>query len=149
MKIITAFFLVLMMAKGCTSSELKKESENISFEYEASTRGNYFKTLVKQDTVFNIKGRNQVAERKDLSKSEWNGVLKALSDVDVSKLNNLKAPTEKRFYDGAMMATFRLIYKNETYQVPVFDHGNPPKEIEKLVNEVLKVSQIKNKNNDD
>ncbi|NBL65055.1 hypothetical protein GV828_07560 [Flavobacterium sp. NST-5] len=149
MKIITAIFLVLMMTKGCNSSELQKESENISFEYEASTRGNYFKTLVKQDTVFNIKGRNQVAELKDLPKKNWNSVLKKLSDVNVAKLNNLKAPSEKRFYDGAMMATFKVIYKNETYQVPVFDHGNPPKEIEKLVNEVLKVSQIQNKNNDD
>lgn len=142
MKIISAFVLILMMAKGCTSSELKKEGEHISFEYEASTRGNYFKTLVKQDTVINIKGRKGVAEQKNLPKKDWNSVLKEVEKIDPAKIETMKPPSNKRFHDGAMMAVLKIIYKEKTYQTETFDHGNPPSEIKPLVDRILKVSDV-------
>lgn len=140
MKILFPFIVLLFMAKGCTSSELKKESENISFEYEANTRGNYLKRLVKQDTIFAIKTRGGLPMQKELSTSDWNSLLTLLSKVDVANIPNLKAPSEKRFHDGAMIASLKVIYKDKTYQTTDFDHGNPPAEIKDLVNKVLEVS---------
>ena len=99
MKILSTFILVLLMAKGCTNSELKKESEKISFEYVANTRGGYKKVIAKQDTVYTIKTRGGEAVQKQLSKSDWNSLLDLLSKVDTEKMKDLKAPSEKRFYD--------------------------------------------------
>ena len=130
------------MAKGCTNSELKKESENISFEYEAHTRGGYKKVLAKQDTVYTIKSRGGEAIEKKLSKSDWNSLLSLLSKVDAEKMKDLKAPSDKRAYDGAMMAELKVIYKDKTYQTPTFDHGNPPAEIKDLVNKIIEVSDL-------
>ena len=128
------------MAKGCTNSELKKESENISFEYEANTRGNYLKRIVKQDTFYAIKNRGGDLVEKTLSKTDWNSILGLLSKVEIAKIPDLKAPSEARFYDGAMMANLKVIYKDKTYETPTFDHGNPPAEIKDLVNKILEVS---------
>jgi len=140
MKILSTFILVLLMAKGCTNSELKKESENISFEYEANTRGNYLKRIVKQDTFYAIKNRGGDLVEKTLSKTDWNSILGLLSKVEIAKIPDLKAPSEARFYDGAMMANLKVIYKDKTYETPTFDHGNPPAEIKDLVNKILEVS---------
>lgn len=140
MKILFPFIVLLFMTKGCTSSELKKESENISFEYEANTRGNYLKRLVKQDTIFAVKTRGGLPMQKELSKSDWNSLLTLVSKVDVANIPNLKAPSEKRFYDGAMIAGLKIIYKDKTYETQNFDHGNPPAEIKDLVNKILEVS---------
>lgn len=145
MKIISTFILVLLMAKGCTNSELKKESENISFEYEANTRGSYKKVLAKQDTVFSITKRGGEAVYKKLSKSDWNSLLNLLSKVDATKIADLKAPSEKRFYDGAMIAGLKVIYKDKTYESSSFDHGNPPAEIKDLVNKIIEVSDLDKK----
>lgn len=142
MKILSTFILVLLMAKGCTNSELKKESENISFEYEANTRGSYRKVIAKQDTVYTIKSRGGEAVEKKLSKGDWNSLLNLLSKVDAEKIKDLKAPSEKRFYDGAMIADLKVIYKDKTYESSSFDHGNPPAEIKDLVNKILEVSDL-------
>lgn len=145
MKILSTFILILVLAKGCTSSELQKESENISFEYEAHTRGGYKKVLAKQDTVYTIKSRDGKAVEKSLSKSDWNSLLNLLSKVDVTKIADLKAPSEKRFYDGAMIAQLKVIYKDKTYESATFDHGNPPAEIKDLVTKVIEVSDLDKK----
>ena len=145
MKILTTFILMLFMAKGCTNSEIKKESENISFEYEANTRGAYLKRLVKQDTAIAIKTRGGLPVQNTLAKNDWNSLLTLLSKVDVTKIPELKAPSDKRAYDGAMMAELKVIYKDKTYQTPTFDHGNPPAEIKDLVNKILEVSDLDKK----
>jgi hypothetical protein len=142
MKILSTFILMLFMAKGCTNSELKKEIENISFEYEAHTRGGYKKVLAKQDTVYTITKRDGEAVEKTLSKSDWNSLLNLLSKVDATKIADLKAPSEKRFYDGAMIAQLKVIYKDKTYESASFDHLNPPSEIKDLVNKVIAVSDL-------
>lgn len=143
MKLFSAFVLVLVLAKGCSSSELRKESENISFEYEATTRGNYAKIIAKQDTVFTIKGRKGETVEKKLSRSDWNSLLDLLAKVDAKNIQNLKAPTEKRFYDGAMIASLTVIHGKDTYKSAAFDHGTPPKEIEKLVEKIIAVSELR------
>lgn len=145
MKILSTFILMLFMAKGCTPSEVKKESENISFEYEAMTRGGFKKVLAKQDTIYSINAREGKAIEKKLSKSDWNDMLTLLSKVDVENIKNLKAPTEKRFHDGAMIAKLRVIFKDKTYESATFDHKSPPAEIEKLVNKIVESSDLDNK----
>lgn len=142
MKILSAFVLVLVLAKGCNSSELRKESENISFEYEAVTRGSYKKIIAKQDTIYTIKGRDGKAIEKKLSRTDWNEMLDLLAKVDKGNMQNLKAPTEKRFYDGALIAGLTVIHNKDTYKSASFDHGNPPKEIEKLVEKIIAVSDL-------
>lgn len=142
MKILSTFILILVLAKGCTSSELQKEGENISFEYEAMTRGSYKKIIAKQDTIYTIKNRDGVAEEKKLSKSDWNSLLTLLSKVDKENIQNLKAPTNKRAYDGALIAKLKVIHKDKTYESNSFDHGNPPAEIEKLVEKLIASSDL-------
>ena len=69
----------------------------------------------------------------------------AYRTVDVVKLSSLKAPTEKRFYDGAPITNLRITKNKEVYQTTDFDGGFPPKEIENLVNVLLDVAEKLNK----
>ena len=59
-------------------------------------------------------------------------------------LPNLKAPTEKRFYDGAAIAGLKITFKGKTFETTNFDHGFPPMEIQKVaetVNSLFKSEQ--------
>ena len=51
-------------------------------------------------------------------------------------LNDYKAPTEKRFHDGAAIGKLKITYQGKTYESTEFDHGNPPVEIEKFVDKL-------------
>ena len=48
---------------------------------------------------------------------------------DVTILDQLKAPSEKHQYDGAMYTTIEVVWDNKTYKSVGFDDDNPPKEL--------------------
>ena len=137
MKIISILFLTIFLGKGC-NAEQKQDIETAVIEYTANTRGFYQKITVQKQkfTVSkNRDGKDTPAEQK-ISNSDWKKIIEAFQEVDLEGIPTLKAPTEKRLYDGAAIADLKIIYQEKTYRTQPFDHGNPPIEIEKLVNKI-------------
>lgn len=145
MKKFAAIVLLALFAVGCASA-LKKESDKISFEYEAITRGSYKKVIVKQDTVITIKDRGlENVTTKGLKNGEWNGILKSLEGVDLDGLNEIKAPSVKHQVDAAPIANLKVIRGDKTYQSSSFDNGNPPQEIKDVVEKIISASDLQKK----
>ena len=123
------------------ANKTEKEEESISFEYSAHSRGT-FKHIIISKKQFSIQNnRGDVALVKKSNQAHWNTLLKASKPIDIENIPNLKAPSEKRFFDGAAIANLKIIYNGKTYETPSFDHGNPPKEIAELVKEILSISE--------
>lgn len=140
MKTAYLLLLILFFGKGC-DSDIKKTSDTISFEYEAMTRGSYKKIIVKKDTLFTIYSSSlEEVKKSEVSKNDWNTLLNLLEKVDLNSIEKLKAPTNKRAYDGALHANLKVIYKYKTYQSNSFDANNPPKEIEEIVHKIVTIS---------
>jgi hypothetical protein len=57
-------------------------------------------------------------------------VNKEISRINLSTINNLKAPTDKRSYDGAMYTL--IISGTKEYTSTTFDDTNPPIELKAL-----------------
>ncbi|KGO83375.1 hypothetical protein Q763_05010 [Flavobacterium beibuense F44-8] len=145
MKKFAAIVLLALFAVGCASA-LKKESDKISFEYEAITRGSYKKVIVKQDTVITIKDRDlKDVVTAGLKNGEWNSLLKSLEGVNLEGLNEIKAPSVKHQVDAAPIANLKVIRGDKTYQSKSFDHGNPPQEIKDVVEKIMAASDFKKK----
>ncbi len=83
--------------------------------------------------------RNGKPLERNISDADWNELLALYQSVNKEGLKDLKAPTEKRFYDGAPMANFSVITKEMTYRSATFDGGYPPAEIEKIVNKIIAI----------
>ena len=145
MKKFAAIVLLTLFTVGCASA-LKKESDKISFEYEAITRGSYKKVIVKQDTVITIKDRDlKDVVTAGLKNGEWNSLLKSLEGVNLEGLNDIKAPSVKHQVDAAPIANLKVIRGDKTYQSKSFDHGNPPQEIKDVVEKIMAASDFKKK----
>lgn len=145
MKKFAAIVLLALFAVGCASA-LKKESDKISFEYEAITRGSYKKVIVKQDTVITIKDSNlKNVVTKGLKNGEWNSILKSLEGVDLDGLSEIKPPSVKHQVDAAPIANLKVIRGDKTYQSSSFDHGNPPQEIKDVVEKIISASDLQKK----
>ena len=134
MKLFTMIFLSLFLGKSCTS-QTKNDLETAVLEYTANTRGFYQKITIQNQMVSVSKDRNgndkPVATK--ISEKDWKELIGYFDAIELDSLATLKAPTEKRFHDGAAIADLKVSFKDKTYQTTSFDHGYPPEAIKKLV----------------
>ena len=137
MKLISLLFLTIFLGKGCDGDN-KQDMETAVVEYTANTRGFYTKIIIENQMVRVSKDRDGIEKpiATKIPDADWKQLVSAFQGMDLEGLPNLKAPTEKRFYDGAAIANLKVTYNGKTYESAPFDHGNPPTEIEKLVTRI-------------
>jgi hypothetical protein len=121
------------MVSGC-SSQKKTDMTSTQIEYSAVSRGLYKKIIVQNKTVSVTKGRNAEAAESKIDDAKWNKIVSEFEKIKPDSIPDLKAPTEKRFYDGAAIGNLKITINGKTYETKGFDNGFPPKKIEKLVN---------------
>jgi hypothetical protein len=134
MKLFTMIFLSLFVSKSC-EGQTKNDLKTAVLEYTASTRGFYQKITI-QDQMVSISKDRSVNEKPvsvKISEKDWKELVAYFETIDLDNLAALKAPTEKRFHDGAAIADLKVTYKDKVYQTTSFDHGYPPETIKKLV----------------
>jgi hypothetical protein len=140
MKTAIALFLSLFMISSCACQK-NTDMKTAVIEYEAQTRGMYQKVLVENQTVFVSKNRDEKPVEVKISDEDWNVLTTEFEKLDLEAVPNLKAPTEKRFYDGAAIANLKITYKGKTYETKAFDHGFPPGGIKKIVTKLVSFTQ--------
>jgi hypothetical protein len=140
MKIISLLAALLFACTSCnckkpTVASTNEKYETLVIEYEANTRGFYQKLVVQNHAISSTDDRNGEKNPivQKISDSDWNALIFEFNKVDLDGLPNLKAPTEKRFYDGAAIAGLKITIKGKTFETTNFDHGFPPMEIQKVV----------------
>ncbi|HAH55272.1 MAG TPA: hypothetical protein DCM02_08330, partial [Flavobacterium sp.] len=116
-------------------------------EYTANTRGFYQKITIQNLMVFVSKDRsgNEKPLATKISEEDWKELAGYFETIELEGLPNLKAPTEKRFHDGAAIANLKIIFKDKEYKTTSFDHGYPPEAIKKIVD---KINTFAKRNND-
>ena len=56
-----------------------------------------------------------------------------IKKIDLQNISNLKAPSNKRAFDGALHATLSIKTESNNYISSQFDDDNPPKELKVLI----------------
>ena len=134
MKLISYILFTLFLSKGCVNQP-KQDFSKSTLTYTAETRG-YFMQITIEDKKLRISKDRETrlpSVRIPLTAADQKKVLAMVKAIDVPNLSQLKAPTEKRFYDGAAIGNLSVTHNGETFGTAGFDHGNPPVEIEQLV----------------
>jgi hypothetical protein len=140
MKIISLLFLTLFLGKNCQSQN-NVDLSTAKIEYTANSRGLYNSTVVENKTVSFTNTRDSKPVSNSLTDAQWNTLIKEFQKVNLEEIPSLKAPTQKRFHDGAAMANLKITYKGKTYESQTFDNGFPPEKIKNLVNTILSFSK--------
>ena len=142
MKIITLIFLTLFLGKSC-DNEQKIDIQSAVVEYTANTRGFYQKIVVQNQTISVYRDRKETAlpVTEKISEADWKELISMFQEIDLEGLQSLKAPSEKRYYDGAAIGNLKVDYKEKTYQTDGFDHGTPPLEIARFVTKITSLAK--------
>ncbi|PIF69630.1 hypothetical protein [Flavobacterium sp. 2] len=133
MRILSLLLLTIFIGTSC-SSQKNADMTKTQLEYTAVSRGIYKKIIVQNKTATVTNGRNAEAVEIKIDDAKWKQIAAEFSKINLENIPNLKAPTEKRFYDGAAIGNLKITQNQKTYETKGFDNGFPPKEIEKLVN---------------
>ena len=152
MKLLTVLFISLFAFLGCNCqkkaiennvSNTEKQSNVPTLEYDEITRGSYLKISLTNNVALITEGRERATREVILPEDVVKQIGIVYNMIDVKQLPNLKAPTEKRFYDGAPTAQFKVIFsKDNIIESTGFDGGYPPSEIETIVNQIRALSKL-------
>ena len=142
MKTLTLVFLTIFLSNGC-DSVTAQDIETAVVEYTANTRGFYQKITVKNKmlTVSKDRDGNDKSAPTKISDADWKELVDCFKTIELDSLSKLKAPTEKRFHDGAAIANLKIRFKDKPYETTDFDDGFPPKEIKKFVNKITSLAK--------
>ncbi len=137
MRVFTMIFLSILLSKSC-EGQTKNDLKTAVLEYTANTRGFYQKITIQNQMVTISKDRSGTEKpfETNISDADWKELVGYFETINLDSLATLKAPTEKRFHDGAAIANLEVKYKDKTYQTSSFDHGYPPETIKKLVTKI-------------
>src|SRR5689334_15837553 len=136
MKTLAFLFLSLFMTKSCHNHKNKTETtqatavkteevqavikenklqETDKIEYEAFSRGYFKKIIFENNQIMVVSDRNNADKGKVvmLSKEDIAEFSRLLKDINLDGLEKLKAPTEKRLYDGAAHANLTITSKGK------------------------------------
>ncbi|WP_179318626.1 META domain-containing protein [Winogradskyella helgolandensis] len=118
------------------------DSYKTAVKYEASTRGSFDFILISKHGISISKDQSlQTIQKHSIDLAQWEELKNLIENTDLETLNQLKPPSQKHQYDGALHATLAIQIGDVEYMTPTFDHGNPPMEIEALVNKVLSIKE--------
>ncbi len=123
-------------------SPVTQDTSIIAIEYIASTRGSFLSIKVNKDVIERTADRSlKDSKRTKCSKKDWSEITALVQDVALEKINALEAPSSKKNTDAALIAQIKVILPSHTFTSSQFDHGNPPEEIEQLVNTILSLAE--------
>lgn len=130
------------VAQNIPAKHKKPQGNIVDIEYQALSRGSFFQIKINKDRIEKTIDRNlenSVSEK--YSKKDWATITSLLKTIDIDKICDLKAPTEKRLFDGAPHAQLKIVSSTKTFVSNGFDHGYPPQEIQELVNTMLSLAE--------
>jgi hypothetical protein len=136
MKKSIVLLLSILVFAGCAGQKAG-DKNGLKIEYKVYSRGFYQVITIENQIVFVTKSREGKPEVMKLSTNDWNSLQSMVQELDEALIPSWKAPTEKRLFDGAAIASLKITKHGKTFESQSFDHGYPPAEIEKVVNKTL------------
>ncbi len=137
MKTLALYLFTILLVNNCNGQD-KLDINSAIIEYIANNRGFYKKIQIQNHRILVSKERSANAKVVEnlISEPDWKQMKGYFETMDLEGLLKMKAPTDKRFHDGAAIASLKITYKGKTYKSSEFDHGFPPESISKLVNKI-------------
>lgn len=112
------------------ASQQKVMKNNYRIEYKAQTRGALYEILV-EGNLLSFKSYND-SKTIVLTKEQIKALTNEINNINLKAINDIEAPTSKRFTDGVMIAYFKINRAENSYKSSEFDHEYPPKELQTL-----------------
>lgn len=124
---------------------LAEENQNddiINITYQAFSRGSFFLVKINKGYIEKTSDRSfKNSVSKKCPKEDWVTILHLIKNIDLEKIKEFIPPSDRRASDAARHGQLIIYSETKTFTSTYFDHGNPPKEIQQLVNTILSLAE--------
>ena len=118
--------------------------EFIDVELNSRTRGFSEALIINQAGMFIKKTERGIVSTSDhiLSDNDRKIIQKILHNISIESIESLQPPSKEHASDKAMITTLIIRSINgSSVTSPMFDKGNPPEEIKKLVDHIERIAR--------
>ncbi len=127
--------VILLTSLSCVSQKNNTSSDSIQeIVFNAQTRGRLENITISDKTVF-YKTYN-TSKTFGIDSNQKKQLIDLIKKIDLQNISNLKAPSNKRAFDGALHATLSIKTESNNYISSQFDDDNPPKELKVLIDQI-------------
>lgn len=118
----------------------------ITLEFTRQTRGFVDKLVISKDSVQGIVEDNRASEKSKhyaspIDQEDWAGLMITLKDVSLKDVDGLQSPTMNRAHDGAIHSSIVINFKGGVSVSHGFDDENPHRDLQPLLDAILKFRQ--------
>jgi hypothetical protein len=142
-------FLITLAVIGTGLTSAYSQSTGITrVEFNSGTRTYREQVIITKDSVIAIeedfrKDKTPKIKRRVTKSQEWNNVVDAAKGINISGIENLKSPTNKRDYDGASQGSLIITTSDNKSFNHAFDDEEPHESLQPLMKSIRKVTGIK------
>ena len=159
MKLILCALFMMIAAKDCDNnqaqvsndtsseanaveSEIKKQDQS-KITYQATSRGFFMNIRIEGDLIIVSDDHSlKTFETYPFPMEEKEVFLKLLNEINTTEIPELEPPSKAFQVDGAAMAWLEISDDEGTYKTAIFDHGKPPRVIQKMVEKILSLKTM-------
>ena len=140
MKYIFILLSMTLFAKGCNDAgkeAVKSAQDDISIQYEASSRGFYQKIDINKAQFSLTKVRDgKVSAVQEMSEADWAEFVQLLDKIDSEKLKKNYVNPDDLGRDAVIPAMLTISYKENVVKMIEFGHGNVPEVLRPLMTKI-------------
>ncbi len=132
------FCLLLFSLCACIPTTAQKDTVN-KLLFESKTRGSSLTLEINSQEVIFDKNGSKTSYKT--TSEEWEHLLLVTALISLHKIDDMKAPTNKRASDGAMHSKIIIETTNKTYSSQTFDDLHPPKPLMELMKYLIQLDE--------
>ena len=129
---------VLILAGSCP----QKTEVSLSITYKAATRGANFECVINQRHLETRSvGLDKKVGERILTPQEWKDITETINQIWLQDIPDLRPPSNNSTLDRDLIASLKIVKDNQIYESPSFDAGNPPIELQPLINKIQALAE--------
>jgi len=137
MKDVFILMFIGLTLLGCNAQE-SPELDVVEIVYREDARGSSLYCSLKEMQLEVTQSGLQSDERRVvLEGNQWNQLVTMIADLNLSSIDQLEVPSNDRASDRTGTAALIIKTNNQEFESVLFDAGNPPLELQKLVNYII------------
>lgn len=142
--ILTLLFVVTISVSSCKMSKKTVENQKkslelmeVSFE-KIGMSGSENLVINSKERMKTQSNRSGLGEevKSDINPKDWNELVAIVYSLNVEEFQNMEAPSQERFHDGARATTIIIKTADSEIRSQTYDEGKPPASV-KILNDYL------------
>ena len=130
--------------RGAATVKEKRQQKTLKeITYLAVSRGLYLRITIANDSI-SFTNNSQVKSEVvyGIPQREKETLYSLINDINIKSLPHLQVPSTRHQIDGVAIATLGVTTANKAYKTSAFDHGNPPEPIKSIVEKMLSIKSM-------